>query len=115
MSTTTKMSARGSLTPDGGCQRVARRQVCVSARVCDLARLLAVALVAVALVAGCGSTGRALRTSGIPRALVLEARPIGRGVRFQPPATGPVIGRCRRRLGPRNGVHVEVFAANRVV
>jgi hypothetical protein len=28
---------------------------------------------------------------------------------------GPVIGRCRRRLGPRYGVHVEVFGANRVV
>ena len=44
-----------------------------------------------------------------------QARPIGRGARFHPPATGPVIGRCRRRLGPRIGVHVELFAANRVV
>ena len=46
---------------------------------------------------------------------MLEARPIGRGARFHPPATGPVIGRCSRSLGPRFGVHVELFAANRVV
>jgi hypothetical protein len=51
----------------------------------------------------------------VPRALVLEARPIGRGARFHPPATGPVIGRCFPSLGPRFGVHVELFAANRVV
>jgi hypothetical protein len=48
-------------------------------------------------------------------ALVRERRPIGRGPRFQPPATGPVPGRCRRALGPRFGVHVELFAADRVV
>jgi hypothetical protein len=28
---------------------------------------------------------------------------------------GPVVGACRRSLGPREGVHVELFAANRVV
>ncbi len=48
-------------------------------------------------------------------ALVRERRPIGRGPRFQPPATGPVPGRCRRALGPRFGVHVELFADGRVV
>jgi hypothetical protein len=45
----------------------------------------------------------------------LEARPIGRGARFDPTASGPVAGRCGGRLGPRFGVHVEIFAANRVV
>ena len=44
-----------------------------------------------------------------------EARPIGTGPRFQPRATGPITGRCRHALGPRTGVHVELFAANRVV
>ena len=44
-----------------------------------------------------------------------EARPIGKGPRFHPPATGPDIGGCQPRLGSRYGVHVEVFGANRVV
>ena len=51
----------------------------------------------------------------IPRALLSQARPIGAGPRFHPPATGPVSGTCTPGLGPRDGVHVEVFAANRVL
>jgi hypothetical protein len=51
----------------------------------------------------------------VPAALLAEARPIGRGAAFQPPATGPVLKPCRQSLGKREGVHVEVFAANRVV
>ena len=51
----------------------------------------------------------------IPSALISEARPIGAGPRFHPPATGPVSGPCTQGLGPRDGVHVEVFAANRVL
>lgn len=86
-----------------------------------------VALLTIAAVpaAGCGSRAGTTRTTGlgtaviptagIPPALLSEARPIGSGPRFHPPATGPVIGPCRRPLGPRNGVHVELFAANRVV
>jgi hypothetical protein len=46
---------------------------------------------------------------------VSEARPIGTGPRFALPASGPVAGACQRSLGPRVGVHVEVFAANRVL
>ncbi len=65
--------------------------------------------------AACGGSGRPQPESGIPRALVLEARPIGRGPRFHPPATGPVAGTCAHRLGPRLGAHLEVFAENRVV
>jgi hypothetical protein len=45
---------------------------------------------------------------------VAEARPIGRGDAFHPSATGPVTGGCTKVLGQRTGVHVEVFAANRV-
>lgn len=68
--------------------------------------------------AGCGATspaGAGSATGAIPSALLREARPIGAGPRFQPPARGPVIGRCRPRLGTRHGVHVELFAADRVV
>jgi hypothetical protein len=72
---------------------------------------------AVALVAGCGTVRNPASTtsSAIPGQLLAQARPIGDGPRFRPPAMGPVIGRCRRLLGPRYGVHVEVFGANRVV
>jgi hypothetical protein len=81
-----------------------------------LGRIAPAALAALALVAGCGSTGRST-TQAPPRpaALVAQARPIGRGATFQPPTRGPVVGACERVLGRRNGVHVEVFAANRVV
>ena len=72
-------------------------------------------LAALVLVAGCGATHSRSPDAGIPRALLAEARPIGHGSRFHPPAAGPVIGRCARGLGPRYGVHVEVFAGNRVV
>ncbi len=75
------------------------------------------AVCAVALTAaGCGTQHSSTTgTSGIPSALLHEARPIGRGPRFHPPATGSVIGPCRRGIGLRDGVHVELFAANRVV
>jgi len=74
------------------------------------------ALAALILTAACKSTGRQTSTtSAPPAALVAQARPIGRGARFQPPSRGPVIGTCDRGLGPREGVHIEVFAANRVV
>ncbi len=54
-------------------------------------------------------------STAIPQALLSEARPIGAGPRFHPPATGPVSGTCSPGLGPRDGVHVEVFAADRVL
>lgn len=66
-------------------------------------------------VAGCSSEQSPTLDSGIPRTLLSQARPIARALRFHPPATGPVVGRCSRRLGLRYGVHVELFAANRVV
>jgi hypothetical protein len=67
------------------------------------------------LPAACGSTAHRSAAPTPPPELLAEARPIGRGVRFQPPAVGPVVGPCGRGLGRREGVHVELFAANRVV
>jgi hypothetical protein len=81
--------------------------------------LVLVTLLAAAT-AGCGKASRSgaadtRATGSIPAALLREARPIGVGPRFHPAARGPVIGRCRPRLGTRVGVHVELFAADRVV
>lgn len=76
------------------------------------------ALVGGALCAGCGSERTAGATAPAvtaPAALVAQARPIGRAPRFHPPARGPVTGGCRAPLGARQGVHVEIFAANQVV
>jgi hypothetical protein len=53
--------------------------------------------------------------TAIPSALLSQARPVGTGPRFHPPSAGPVIGQCTPALGPRDGVHVEVFAAGRVL
>jgi hypothetical protein len=82
-------------------------------------RLRAAALVASSLAAAaCGGRAAGSDTSGgarLPKALVAEARPVGRGPLFQPPVRGRVRGACRRTLGARAGVHVELFAANRVV
>ena len=84
-----------------------------------------VALALAALMAGCGShtrapaaaggTGSGAGDAGLPAALVAEARPIGFGPQFHPGVSGPVIGPCDPRLGRRIGVHVELFARNRVV
>lgn len=72
--------------------------------------------------AGCGRSqagsarhSAAASGSGIPRSLLAEARPIGAGARFHPAAGDGSIGACRRSLGRRLAVHVEVFAKNRVV
>jgi len=72
------------------------------------------ALCSAVLLAGCSASAQP-DTGTIPRDLKLQARPIGRGPGFHLPATGRVLGPCRPRLGPRSGVHVEVFAENRVV
>ena len=75
-------------------------------------------MAAAAVVSACGSSqppARPPATASIPRALLSEARPIGTGPRFTLPASGPIAGPCQPSLGPRVGVHVEVFAANRVL
>jgi hypothetical protein len=51
----------------------------------------------------------------VPADLLAQARPIGHGARFHPPARGPVVGNCKSALGARVGAHVELFAENRVV
>jgi hypothetical protein len=73
---------------------------------------------AVAVAAACGSAGQPggqPASPAIPSALLSQARPIGVGPRFHPPVSGQVSGSCKPALGPRGGVHVEVFAANRVL
>jgi hypothetical protein len=78
----------------------------------------AAALAGVGLLAvGCGSSAHRATASAtaLPRALVQEARPIGRGPAFHPTVLGRPLGPCRARLGPRIAAHVELFAANRVV
>jgi hypothetical protein len=92
-------------------------------------RPLAALLLVVALLAGCGSADHPEPTTAISAALLAQAHPIGSGPRFEPPNRGPVTGRCRRqleagswkleagswKLEARDGVHVEVFAAARVL
>lgn len=81
-----------------------------------LACLLAGATGCTAARPGATRAGRARDArSAIPRALLSEARPVGTGPRFDLPAAGPVTGTCTPELGKRDGVHVEVFAANRVL
>ena len=68
--------------------------------------------------AACGPAGQAggqPASSAIPSALLSQARPVGVGPRFHPPVSGQVSGSCQPALGTRDGVHVEVFAANRVL
>ena len=81
-------------------------------------RVAVLPMAAAAVVSACASArppAQPRATASIPRALLGEARPIGTGPRFTLPAAGPVAGACNRSLGPRIGVHVEVFAANRVL
>jgi len=82
------------------------------------ARVTVLAMLVAGMTAGCGATspaGAGSEAGAIPSALLREARPIGAGPRFEPLVRGPVIGRCRAGLGARHGVHVELFAADRVV
>jgi hypothetical protein len=74
-----------------------------------------VVALAVVAVAGCGAAHRRATTATIPRALVAGERPIGVGPRFAAGVRGRPIGPCRTRLGRREGVHVELFAAGKVV
>lgn len=81
---------------------------------------LALLAILAGLAAGCGAASPRSGAGGatpqsIPAALAREARPIGHGARFHPPARGPVIGPCRPVLGARSAAHVELFAADRVM
>jgi hypothetical protein len=72
-------------------------------------------VIAVAACGQAGPSGTRPARQAIPSALLREARPIGVGPRFHPPVSGQVSGSCQPAVGPRDGVHVEVFAANRVL
>ena len=90
----------------------------LAARLARAVRIAVLPMAAAAVVSACASPqppARPPAAASIPRALLSEARPIGTGPRFTLPASGPVAGTCQRSLGPRVGVHVEVFAANRVL
>jgi len=90
----------------------------LAARVARAVLTAVLPLAAAAAVSACGSSqppARPPAAASIPGALLSEARPIGIGPRFTRPASGPVAGPCQPSLGPRVGVHVEVFAANRVL
>jgi hypothetical protein len=91
---------------------VAGRFAARTARACGRALALGLAVIAVA---ACGQAGSHSASSAIPSALVSEARPVGVGPRFNLPVSGQVSGSCKSVLGPRGGVHVEVFAADRVL
>ena len=96
-----------------GWRLTSRRRAGATPAVCVwLAFLL---ILSVGVFCGCGSGRSVSGESALPAELVSQARPIGRGVEFHPPARGRIIGECRSRLGHRIGAHVEVFAANRVV
>ncbi len=97
------------------CRRQPRPRILTLAAVSVTGRRLALGFLLSISVAGCGAGTVPTSAQRIPGRLVAEARPIGRSARFHPPAGRRIIGRCTPRLGPRNGVHVEVFAANRVV
>jgi hypothetical protein len=100
-------SARMTSTP--------RRQLARPAARLRLAWVMALLGLLGLVATGCGTTGPQTPAASIPARLAAEARPIGRSARFHPAAGGTVVGRCAPTLGQRAGVHVEVFAANRVV
>jgi hypothetical protein len=98
------------------------RRPAVSARGRPVLRAAGIAVLAAVVLAlqACGPAPRAAGpgappATAVPPALLSQARPIGTGPRFHPPVAGPVAGRCAPSLGPRDGVHVEVFAADRVL
>jgi hypothetical protein len=118
--------------PDGGAAtRIIPRPVPVRPAGARRTAALALAAAVIAGAAACGTPGSPApaarpspdRFSGssapsaqsIPSALLSQARPVGVGASFHPPASGPVAGACTSSLGPRDGVHVEVFAVNRVL
>jgi hypothetical protein len=91
---------------------VARRWAAWTTRAGGRAVALGLTVIAVA---ACGPASSQSASAAIPSALLSEARPIGVGPRFHPPVSGQITGSCQPVLGPRDGVHVEVFAADRVL
>lgn len=97
---------------------VARRWAAWTTRSGGRAVALGLTVIAVAACGTAGTAGSASSQSAsaaIPSALLSEARPIGVGPRFHPPVSGQISGSCQPVLGSRDGVHIEVFAADRVL
>ena len=63
--------------------------------------------------AGCGESADG-PDPGVEAARA-SSRPLGVGPRFHPPSPTHAVKDCRARLGPRDGAHLELFAADRVV
>jgi len=88
--------------------------------------LVAVALAGSLAASGCGRE-RSVPVAARPLDPSYQPRHVGRGPRYRPAVSGPVLGGrpvggasggpllCRARPGPRFGVHLEVFAAGEVV
>jgi hypothetical protein len=72
---------------------------------------------ALALLPGCGGHDPANATNvrGSVAEAQLQSRPIGRPERFHAPAPERAVSACRPNLGRRDGVHIELFAEDRVV
>lgn len=80
-----------------------------------LSRLASWLLLSCVVVAGGCGRGASSATPQVPPGLLSQARPIGPAPRFRPPVSGRPLGPCRQRLGYRLGVHLELFADNKVV
>ncbi len=103
-------------TRTSGRRRATAGQAAIKCRTALRTTVLAAALpLASVAFGGCGGSAHGTATATIPRSLLAQARTIGPGPRFQPSASGPVLGACRARLGRRIEAHVEVFAENHVV
>lgn len=71
-------------------------------------------LLAVTLLAACGG-GTTTPVPAPAGPLPRGARPVGPGPRFHPPLRPRPVPACRPGLGPREGVHLELFARGLVV
>jgi len=99
-----------------GAVPVARSAGALSATALSAALLSAAVALGVAACGSGGATGTHRHAGrGIPPSLAAAARPIGAGPRFHPSIRGPGPDRCLPTLHRRYGVHVELFAADRVV
>jgi hypothetical protein len=70
------------------------------------------ALVIGLVLAGCGHAEKTDKGIEAARA---SSRPLGVGPRFHPPSPTHRVAGCRPAPGPRDGAHVELYAADRVV
>ncbi len=77
--------------------------------------LLLLGLAGAAALGGCGAAPETVTPAGDRAPLPAGARPVGPGPRFRPPLRAVAVPGCRPGLGPRVGVHLELFAHGLVV